>query len=140
MCQILVDILLEELSEREVLNNFTSPLLVSIPSTKDHIYKRGYNPSEVITKEISGLTLIPYIPNIILKSRHTPAQKTLSRYERLKNVKNSMSINTRHQDKIKNRCVIVIDDIMTTGATLKEAKRVLLKAGARKIMGVVLAH
>lgn len=140
MCQIIVDILLDELSERAMMDNFTDPVIVSIPSSKQHMLKRGYNPSDIIAKEISKLSFISYEKNMILKSKNTPEQKTLRRYERLKNVKNSMCINLKLEHKIKDRCVIVIDDIMTTGATLKEAKRVLLRNGARKVMGVVLAH
>ncbi|MES2409321.1 MAG: phosphoribosyltransferase family protein [Patescibacteria group bacterium] len=140
MCQITIDILLEDLADQEMLENFIDPILVSIPSSKGHVLKRGYNPSDLIASKISELSSIPYSKNIIYKSKNTPAQKTLSRYERLKNVRNSMTINPKDQLKIKDKCIIVIDDIMTTGATLKEAKRILLKSGARKVIGVVLAH
>jgi competence protein ComFC len=83
---------------------------------------------------------IPFLRNTLIKTRSTVPQKTLRRYERLRNIKNSMGINKRDIEKIKDKCVIVIDDIMTTGATIKEAKRVLQKHGAKKIMSVVLAH
>jgi ComF family protein len=140
MSQILVDTLLEDLADRELLENFTNPILVSIPSSRQHILQRGYNPSDIIAEEISSLSNLPYISNVILKSKHTPEQKILSRYARLRNVKHSMSINPKLKNEICGKCIIVIDDIMTTGATIKEAKRVLLKSGARKVMGVVLAH
>ncbi|MDB5204691.1 MAG: competence protein competence protein ComFC [Candidatus Taylorbacteria bacterium] len=140
MCQIAVDILLEDLSEREMLENFRDPIIVSIPSSKEHILKRGYNPSDIIASKISELGNIPYFKNLLYKSKNTPAQKTLSRYERLKNVRNTMAMKPKDQNKIKERCIIVVDDIMTTGGTLKEAKRVLLKAGARKVIGLALAH
>jgi len=140
LCQILVDHLTEELFEQEIFNNFSSPIIVNIPSSRSHILRRGYNPSTLIAKKISQLSQIDFIENVIAKSKLTPEQKTLSRYERLKNMKNSMTIKNDHIPNIRNKCVIVVDDIMTTGATLKEARRVLLKNGAKKILGVVLAH
>lgn len=140
ICQIVTDHLLEDLADRELLEGFKDPILIAIPSSRVNILKRGYNPSDLISTTISQMASLPYIPNLILKSKYTPAQKTLSRYERLKNVKNSMTINQKLKEKIKDKCIIVVDDIMTTGATLKEAKRVLTKAGAKKVMAVVLAH
>lgn len=140
MCQILVDILLEDLADKRLLENFTDPILVSIPSSKQHILRRGYNPSDIIAREISTLSSLPYKEHILTKIKHTPDQKTLSRYKRLINVKNSMNVDRKQAHKIKNRCVVVIDDIMTTGSTFKEAKRTLLKSGAKKVIGVMLAH
>lgn len=140
MCIVLADILTDELAEREIFQGFIDPIIVSIPTSRKHLVKRGYSPSDVIAKKIGELVSINYLNDIIHKSRNTPDQKTLSRYQRLKNVKNSMSIHKHQIEIIQGRCVIVIDDIMTTGATLKEARRVLLKNGAKKVWGVVLAH
>ncbi len=75
----------------------------------------------------------------MVKKRHTKAQsKTKSRKERLVNVKNSFVV--RKAEKIKGKNIIIFDDVTTTGATLKEAKKVLKKAGAKKVYFMTMAH
>lgn len=140
VCDIISDNLLDILSEKELFENFCDPVLIPIPSSKRHLLKRGYNPSELIAESISKRTQIPCLKDTLYKSKSTPDQKTLRRYERLRNVKHSMSTNPKCRHQIKDRNIIIIDDIMTTGATLREAKRELLKSGAKKVMGVVVAH
>lgn len=137
---IVGDILLEELGEKSIMDNFTDPIIIPIPSTFAQENKRGFNPSELISKSISNLINIQYLDNALIKTRETKPQKNLNRSTRLNNVKDSMSVNKIYLDRIKNRNLIIIDDIITTGATLLEAKRALLKGGAKNVMCVAVAH
>jgi predicted amidophosphoribosyltransferase len=74
-----------------------------------------------------------------LKKRHRKPQSSIkSRQERVKNQKNAYKLN--YPKKIKDKNIILFDDIYTTGATVNEIKKILKKAGAKNIKIIVLAH
>lgn len=136
---ILADLLLEELADERMISGPTDFVMISIPTSHKHWLRRGFNPSETIATCLSKHMNIKYVSNVLVKSRETPEQKTLKRSSRLVNVINSMEINLDNND-LSHKSVIVIDDIVTTGATLNEAKRVLKSCGVKRIICVALAH
>jgi len=141
MSLIACDFLLEELAEQKLTRNFSDPLLVPIPTSKIRKRKRGFNPSLFVSEMISEmLPSTPVLKDVLVKTKETRPQKQLSRNERLSNVENSMTVKESLKEKIKGRDIIVIDDVATTGATLLEAKRSLLLAGARHVLTFALAH
>lgn len=106
-----------------------------IPMTKEDRKKRGYNQTQLIAKEIHYLLDIPCI-DILEKTRSTKEQKSLSAKERRLNVKDAFSIKNDKKLKfdITGKCILVIDDLCTTGSTLSEASRVLKESGAEKVI------
>ncbi|MEK7635333.1 MAG: hypothetical protein AAB446_02820 [Patescibacteria group bacterium] len=116
------------------------PLLVPMPMSRLEKKKRGFNQCEELCQEIKKLggENITVSYNTLKKIRETERQATLDRKQREQNVKNSMSVQCPTMGKIKT--VIVLDDVFTTGATLAEARRALLSAGARRVIGVFIAH
>ena len=166
--EIIYDKILEELSELSVLENFIDPILIPIPLSPKRYRERGYNQAELICKEIvktnqarnhlsppsaplslirrgAGDEVFSLATNILIKIKETEHQARIrNRNIRLKNVIDSFAIKDNKQDKninfIKNRNIILIDDITTTGATLNEAKKVLKNSGARKIIAFTVAH
>lgn len=147
--QIMHKFILEELSDLSSFENFKNPILIPIPLSKKRQKERGYNQAELICEEL--LYLSPnnnstlksdFIleKNILIKNKDTKHQANIkNRSERLLNLKDSFTIN-KEAISIKNRNIILIDDITTTGATLNEAKKTLKKAGARKIIAFTVAH
>jgi predicted amidophosphoribosyltransferase len=77
--------------------------------------------------------------NIITK-KHTSTKQshTESRIERFTNIQNVFSL--QHNNTIHNRCIIIIDDVITTGATMSVVRQLLLEAGARHVICIALAH
>jgi ComF family protein len=124
--------------ERAVGNQKT--ILIPIPMTKKSIRERGWNQCELIAREISkadGNKLFEIRTDLLAKTRETGDQVGKTRVERLESLKSCME--ARNMDYIQGRNVVVIDDIVTTGATLSEAKRALLQAGARAVICVAVA-
>lgn len=153
--EIIYEKMLEELSELSVMENFTEPILIPIPLSTERFHERGFNQAELICRElikVNNLRLpaqagdsvnIKLEKNILVKPKETKHQALIhNRSERLKNIVGSFAVKDPEKNitKIKGRNIILIDDITTTGATLVEAKKVLKKAGARKVIAFTVAH
>ncbi len=95
--------------------------------TKKAEKKRGYNQSQLICKQLSRLSGIPACEALI-KKRDTEQQKSLGRREREENLTGCFSV--IEKEKIAGKKVLLLDDVMTTGATIGEISAVLKKAGA----------
>lgn len=114
---------------RKVLesNNFTHPdLIIPIPLHFKKKHKRGYNQSTEFGRGISEVLNIPLYEEVLVKFSTTESQTTMNRLERLENVMNSFKIN--NEEKIKGKHVLLVDDIITTGATIEAAAQKLLKS------------
>lgn len=133
--------ILEELSDLSVMENFTSAILIPIPLSAKRRRKRGFNQAELIAQKLVLLdsTNFKLEKDILIKPKETEHQaKIENRAKRLKNIVGSFTVESA--EKIKNRNIILIDDVTTTGATLNEARKVLKQAGARKIIAFTVAH
>ena len=137
----LYELMLEELGDETLFENFRNPLLVPIPASKSGLKERGFNQCELIVCELCKLDRdinFKLELNALKKIKETPHQSKLkNRAERLRNLKDCFSANS---EKIKGRCVIVVDDVITTGTTMSEASKALHKAGAKKVIGFSIAH
>lgn len=140
LAQVIYDKLLEELVDLKAFNNFEKPLLIPIPLSKNRLKQRGFNQSEVIVQKLSFIdeSLSPIL-NVLYKIKDTPSQTSIKdKNERKLNIKDCFEI--RGSEIIKNQNIILIDDVTTTGATLSEAKKVLIEAGAKKVIAFTVAH
>ncbi len=145
--EIIYEKILEELSELSVMENFTNVILVPIPLSPKRYRERGYNQVELICEEIiklfqasESMDVLPeMLNNILIKTKETEHQARIkNRNVRLKNLIGSLAV--KNGELIKNRNIILIDDITTTGATLSEAKKILKQSGARKVIAFTVAH
>ncbi|MBR6620388.1 MAG: ComF family protein [Clostridia bacterium] len=107
-----------------------------VPLTKKKRNKRGYNQSELLAKDCAKL-LGTVFENALIKSRDTTDQHELKAKERLKNLKDAFEVNKSVE--IKGKTVLLCDDIKTTGATLYECRKALIKAGAKDVCCVCIA-
>jgi ComF family protein len=137
----LYDFILEELGDEMLFENFRNPLLVPIPASKSGLHERGFNQCELIVRELARLDEERNFKleiNALRKIKETPHQSKLkNRAERLRNLKDCFKAD---KEKVAGRCVIVIDDVITTGTTMSEASKALRKAGAKKVIGFSIAH
>ena len=112
-------------------------LLVPIPLHPRRERERGFNQAELIAKRLTETASAELAP-VLERVKDTPPQTTLKDYEaRKKNMERCFRV--AHPERVAGRTVIVLDDVSTSGATLREAARALREAGAKKIVGLVFA-
>ncbi|MFZ9140166.1 MAG: ComF family protein [Burkholderiaceae bacterium] len=111
------------------------PLLVPMPSDPQRLCERGFHLPVEMAKYLAGITACPLDRTALIKSLHTPEQASLGRQERLRNLSNRFEAAGR----LHGRQVVLVDDVMTTGASLATAHQALLAVGAQVVAGVVLA-
>lgn len=124
--------LIEIIEEKEIY----ADIICYVPMTKKSEKKRGFNQCEIIARHIGYHINIP-VSDCIKKIKNTKEQKTLTKEERVKNLRGAFKV-IRVKD-IKNKNVILIDDVMTTGATINECKDILKKSGVSKITVLTIA-
>lgn len=108
-----------------------------IPMTERDFKRRGYNQTLYMAQEIYYQTGLPYA-ELLLKIRQTESQKSLDRISREENLRGAFRIVSPETD-LRGKCVLVIDDLCTTGSTLSEASRILKEAGAKKVIAAAFA-
>ena len=113
-------------------------ILVPIPLHYTRLLKRRYNQSALLAKELSKLTGVRVDYTSVVRHKKTKPQVEFSGRARVKNVHNAFSI--KKIEKIKGQRVLLLDDVMTTGSTLKECAKVLLKAGAKSVDTLTVAR
>lgn len=120
-----------ELAEHLMNKGLKADIIIPVPMTKSAIRKRGFNQSILLGRQLERVMNIPLYADIVRKIRSTSAQKTLSRDERLVNLKNAFEVS--QPEIIRGKSVLLIDDVCTTGSTLAEITEVLMKSGANEV-------
>lgn len=116
----------------------TNFILIPIPMYLKRLKWRGFNQAEEIAKELSKLLSIPIIFNCLIKTKETQPQTELNHDERKENIKGVFLIKNR--EKIKDKEILLIDDVYTTGSTMEEAAKRLKRAGAKTVIGITIAR
>lgn len=139
---LLYEKIIYEISEETQFRNIRNIIVAPIPLSEKKLSERGFNQAALIAESMvknDNNGLFSYRPDLLIKNRDTKSQMTIkNRALRLANVSGSFSV--VNKNKLKDVYVIVIDDITTTGATLKEAIRVLRENGAKNVRGFAVAH
>ena len=116
----------------------TVELVVPVPLHRSRRWSREFNQAELLARELSRLVGIPCRPGGLRRVRSTPPQAGLSHRQRRENVRGAFA--AADAACIKGRRVLLVDDVMTTGATLDACARVLKAAGARYVGSLTLAR
>jgi len=117
-----------------------SSIIIPIPLSRERQRTRGYNQSELIARAATAHLPSHHVDtNLLIRTRNTEPQTSLKRAERLKNMTNAFVV-SRHAPSLQEAHIILLDDVMTTGATLRAAKTVLQKSSPKSITCVAIAH
>ena len=115
-------------------------IIIPVPMSKNSKRKRGYNQTEIISKKLAKFIGINYKNNLLIKVKDIKRQSTLNKIERQKNVINAFCINEKYKKCLVNyKKVILFDDVYTTGATVNECLKLLIKFGVEEILVLILA-
>lgn len=105
-------------------------IILIVPISRQRKKERGYNQSELIAKDLALLISTKIEKNILYKIKHTKPQSTLNKQQREENAKGVYE--AKNIDKIKNKKILIIDDIYTTGNTVNECAKILVEKGINK--------
>lgn len=111
--------------------------VIPVPLHGQRLKERGYNQTECIFKEWALGKNVRWLPGELERMRYTVPQWELKLSERKKNMKDAFVV--PYPEQVKNKNIILVDDIFTTGITLDECAKVLKKAGANRVHAVVVA-
>ncbi|CAN5685170.1 ComF family protein [soil metagenome] len=133
--------LAQRMLEAQRLGDLPAPtLILPVPLSAARLRDRGYNQSWELARRIATALRCEADARLLLRMRDTPHQIALPPDRRDANVRGAFAIEPMRRAELQGREVTLIDDAMTTGATLAEASRVLLQAGAVSVQVWVVAH
>ncbi|WP_418319242.1 phosphoribosyltransferase family protein [Piscinibacter sakaiensis] len=118
----------------------TFDLLLPAPIGLRRMHERGYNQAWELTRRLARRLGIAASPDLLLRIRETPPQLSLPLAQRLANVRGAFAIEPRRRAELAGRDVVIVDDVLTTGATAGELARVLRQAGAARVQVWALAR
>jgi competence protein ComFC len=113
-------------------------LIVPVPLHVRRARERGFNQSAVLAREIGRLRGIPVETRALRKIRNAPPQTSLERAGRLANIRGAYR--AVHPERVRGRTLMLVDDVYTTGATLRECAAVLDAAGAKEVRAITVAQ
>ena len=114
--------------------------LVPVPKHWTRLFMRRYNQSAELARALARLSKVRALPDGLHRTRRTPSQGGLSRQRRQANVHDAFAVKDRYRERINGASIVLIDDVITTGATLEACGDALLAAGATKVTALALAR
>jgi competence protein ComFC len=112
--------------------------LVAVPLHPSRRRERGFNQARLLARDIGALRGLEVLDGALVKTRRVPAQAGLRAAERERNVRRAYGVKRR--ERVEGRTLILVDDVTTTGATLRECASVLAAAGAKEVRAITLAQ
>lgn len=115
-------------------------LVVPVPLHRRRLFMRQANQSAELARALARYSRLPYLPSVLLRKRATRQQVGLGAHARADNVRGAFQVPRGQKKLIRNRSVLLVDDVYTTGATVKSASRTLLRAGAARVTVLTFAR
>lgn len=115
-------------------------VLIAVPLGSQRLAERGFNQSFELARSLAKAWEVPLERQGTVRQRETPPQSLLAPEERRKNIRRAFTVPHTEVSKIKGRHVVVVDDVMTTGATLNELAFTLKRFGAARVTNLVFAR
>lgn len=115
-------------------------LVLSVPMHRSRLFKREINPSHILAENIAKILRVQYSDGVLKKTINTLPQSSLPREKRIKNIKKSFSLQKKKISHIKDKNILLVDDLFTTGSTVNECARILKEARSNQVEIITLAR
>jgi ComF family protein len=115
-------------------------LLIPVPLHRLRLAHRRFNQSAALASAIAGVSGVPMRSDVLTRPKPTPPQVGLTRRLRAKNMQGAFAVPAEARIDLMGRRLVLVDDVMTSGATLNAAARALLRAGATRLDALVFAR
>lgn len=132
----LAPILAERLVQAFRRSDFQAQAVVALPLHAERLAQRGYNQAALLAEALARRLNLPYLPQAVQRVRHTAPQVGLSRQERAANVADAFRADP---EQVRGLHLVLVDDVMTTGATMRACAQALQSAGAAEICALSVA-
>ena len=115
-------------------------LVIPVPLHWTRLAWRRYNQSAILARLVARAAGLPFLADMLVRRRRTPSQGELGRTARQQNVSGAFALARRHRARVAGKRILLVDDVLTTGATLEACARTLLRAGAQQVDALTLAR
>lgn len=115
-------------------------VVVPVPLHWLRIFRRRYNQSALLAAQLAKIHGLDYVPDLLRRPQATRKLDGMTAIQREETVSGAIAFSQKHHKKIADRHVLLVDDVMTTGATLAQCARICLAAGAKRVSITVLAR
>jgi ComF family protein len=115
-------------------------IVAPVPLHRWRLLRRRYNQAALIADGAARLAGITHLPDLLERHRATPSQGALGASARARNVAGAFRLNPRHADRVKGSRIVLVDDVLTTGATVSACARTLRRGGAARVDVISLAR
>jgi ComF family protein len=118
----------------------TAALIAPVPLHRWRLFRRRYNQSALLALALGRVTAVPVVPDLLVRRRNTASQGRLDPAARVRNVRGAFALRPGCAERVRDRRVLLVDDVLTTGATVEECARVLRRGGAAAVDVLTLAR
>ncbi len=115
-------------------------LLVPVPLHRRRLFARRYNQAALLAEALARASGCALMPDLLQRKRSTPSQGGLSRSARFRNLEGAIVLPAKRRPAVQGRIAVLVDDVMTTGATARTCAQVLLRGGAREVRVLTVAR
>jgi ComF family protein len=122
----------------DVLSN--ADIIAPVPLHWSRLLKRRYNQAAELSRHLERGREAEYIPDLMTRTKRTSMQKNMTRDERFDNQREALKVTDRFVDSIQGARILIVDDVMTTGATLSACSEACISAGAANVNVLVFAR
>lgn len=144
LAETILEMFLSFCGEDKAFTSFVSQgkvALVSVPLHWARFNWRGFNQAELLGEMIAEKLGITFLPELLIRRKYTRPQSKLKKKNRRKNIRGAFEFNKQYNNiTMKQLNLILFDDVLTTGATIKECAQVLKRKGIKKVWGLTLAR